>query len=86
VLASPHDCHLAPILRTSQERGRDLAATREVGTGEGGRVVEQVRDRARVDDVAAVLPCARADVDDPVGRGDGVLVVLDDDERVAQVT
>ncbi len=38
-----------------------------------------------VHDVAAVLAGARADVDDPVGRGDGVLVVLDDDERVAEV-
>jgi hypothetical protein len=28
---------------------------------------------------------ARADVDDPVGGADGVLVVLDDDERVAEV-
>ena len=28
---------------------------------------------------------ARADVDDPVGRADRVLVVLDDDERVAEV-
>jgi hypothetical protein len=38
-----------------------------------------------VDDVASVLPRARADVDDPVGGGDGVFVVLHDDERVAQV-
>jgi hypothetical protein len=32
-----------------------------------------------------VLPRARADVDDPVGVLDGVLVVLDDDQRVAEV-
>jgi hypothetical protein len=37
------------------------------------------------DDLAAVLPRSRADVDDPVGGGDGVLVVLDDDEGVAEV-
>ena len=36
-------------------------------------------------DLAAVLARAGADVDDPVGGGDGVLVVLDDDERVAEV-
>ena len=35
--------------------------------------------------VAAVLTGAGADVDDPVGLGDGVLVVLDDDECVTQV-
>ena len=42
-------------------------------------------DRAGVHDLAAVLARARADVDDPVGGGDGVLVVLDDDEGVAEV-
>ena len=47
--------------------------------------VEQVLDRAGVDDLAAVLAGARADVDDPVGDADGVLVVLDDDQGVAEV-
>ena len=37
------------------------------------------------DDLAAVLAGARADVDHPVGGADGVLVVLDDDQRVAEV-
>ena len=37
------------------------------------------------DDVTAVLARARADVDHPVGGPDRVLVVLDDDERVAEV-
>lgn len=36
-------------------------------------------------DLATVLTGAGADVDDPVGDLDGVLVVLDDDERVAHV-
>ena len=40
---------------------------------------------AGVHDATAVLPRARTDVDDPVGHPDGVLVVLDDDQRVAQV-
>ena len=47
--------------------------------------VEQPRDGAGVDHLTAVLAGTRADVDDPVGRGDGVLVVLDDDEGVAEV-
>ncbi len=38
-----------------------------------------------MDDLAAVLTGTRADVDDPVGGLDGVLVVLDHDERVAHV-
>ena len=48
-------------------------------------MVEQVLDRARHDDLAAVLPCTRTDVDGPVGMPDGVLVVLDHDQRVAEV-
>ena len=42
-------------------------------------------DRAAVDDRAAVLAGARADVDDPVALADRLLVVLDDDHRVAEV-
>ena len=45
----------------------------------------QVVDGAADDDVAAVLARARADVDHPVGGPDRVLVVLDDDQRVAEV-
>ena len=48
-------------------------------------MVEQVLDRAGDDDLAAVLTGAGADVDDPVGVADGVLVVLDHDQRVAEV-
>ena len=48
-------------------------------------MLEQARDRPGVDDLPAVLPRPGADVDDPVGRRDRVLVVLDDDEGVPQV-
>ena len=46
---------------------------------------EQLLQRALDDDLAAVLPRARADVDDVVGDADGLLVVLDDDHGVAEV-
>ena len=42
-------------------------------------------DRALGDDVAAVLARAGADVDDVVGGAHRLLVVLDDQQRVAQV-
>ncbi len=42
-------------------------------------------DGAAVHDLAAVLAGARADVDHPVGGPDRVLVVLDHDQRVAEV-
>ena len=48
-------------------------------------MLEQTPDGAGVHDLPAVLARARADVDHPVGGGDGVLVVLDDDEGVAEV-
>ena len=43
------------------------------------------RERPGVHDVPAVDTRARADVDDPVGRVDRLLVVLDDDQGVAEV-
>ena len=35
-------------------------------------------------DLAAVLARARSDIDDPIGGTDGVFVVFDDNERVAE--
>ena len=48
-------------------------------------MVAQILDRAGHHDLATVLTGTRADVDDPVGVVDGVLVVLDDDQGVAQI-
>ena len=64
---------------------RDRAPAGQVRAGQGGVVRLQAVDRAAVHDVAAVLARARADVDRPVRGADRVLVVLDDDQRVAQV-
>ena len=47
--------------------------------------LQDVLDRARHDDLAAVLPRARPDVDHVVGDADRLLVVLDDDHGVAEV-
>ena len=41
--------------------------------------------RALGDDMAAMHPGARPHIDDPVGGADRLLVVLDDDDRVAEV-
>ena len=71
--------------RPPDRRDRDLPAAGDVGAGDRVRVIAQVLDRAGDDDLAAVLAGTRADVDHPVGVVDGVLVVLDDDQRVAQV-
>ena len=63
----------------------DLLAPREVVAGQRARVLQEIGVAAGVHDGAAVDTRPGADVDDPVGGADGVFVVLDDDERVAQV-
>ncbi len=48
-------------------------------------MLQQPRHAARVHDLPAVLARSGSDVDDPVGRPDGVLVMLDDDQGVAEI-
>ncbi len=86
VLVRPVDGQLATDrARTTYGGDRDLATTAQVEPRQGVVVVEEALDAAGVDDLAAVLAGAGTDVDDPVGGADGVLVVLDDDEGVAEV-
>ena len=73
-------CGRAPL-----GRQRDLPRAGEVLPGEALGVGEDVVGRALGDDLAAVDAGAGADVDDVVGLHDGVLVVLDDDDGVADV-
>ena len=70
---------------TAHEGRLDAHPTGEVGAGERLLAAHEVRHRTAHHDPTAVLPRARADVDDPVRRADRLLVVLDHDERVAQV-
>ena len=75
-----------PLVRRAAYGGHgDRLAAGEVEAGLGVAVLEQLLDGAGVDDLAAVLAGAGPDVDDPVGGLDGVLVVLDDDQGVAEV-
>ena len=52
-----------------------------VGAGGGG----DLRWTAFTHDAAAVLAAFRAEVDDPIGVADDVEIVLDDDDRIAQI-
>ena len=63
----------------------DRACAAQELAGQRVRRGLDVVDRALGDDLAAVLAGARAHVDDPVGRAHRLLVVLDDDQRVAEV-
>ena len=62
-----------------------VALAAEVGAGDRARLGEDRLERPVGDDLAAVLPRPGPDVDDPVGRPDRLLVVLDDEHRVAEV-
>ncbi len=63
----------------------DLPPPGQERAGERRVALEQALEVARVHDLAAVLARERADVDDVVGLEDRGLVVLDHDERVAEV-
>ena len=56
----------------------------EILTGDG-IALQQLVHRALKYDLAAVAARARADVHDMIGREHGVLVMLDHDQRVAEV-
>ena len=56
---------------------------REEAAGDRIGVRRELADAALGDQPAAALARARADVDDVVGAPDRLLVVLDDDQRVA---
>jgi hypothetical protein len=63
---------------------RAIAA--QVGAGDRAWLGEEVVEPTVGDDLAAVLPRPGADVDDPVRGPDRLLVVLDDEDGVAQVS
>ena len=86
-VVGPRAAHADPIVagRAPALRHRDAAPAGEVLAGDRLLVLEQARDRARVDDLAAVLAGARADVDDVIGDADRLFVVLDHEHRVAEI-
>src|SRR4051794_5380543 len=79
--------HGEPVVaRFAPQRGYlDLALPRQVLPGDRLLGLQHVLDRARDDDLAAVLPRARTDVDHVIGDTDRLFVVLDDDHGVAEV-
>ena len=73
------------VVRARLARHLDATAPGEVVAGHRVRIGGDFVGRAFGDDAAAVHAGAGADVDHVVGAADGVLVVLDDDHRVADV-
>ena len=65
--------------------GEDFDFSSEVLAGDGRWIVHYLLGGAVGDEVAAVFSGARAEVEDVVGFADGVFVVLDDEDGVAEV-
>ena len=86
VRAGASDDDLALERGAPDARRRDGAQACEVRPRNRTFVPHQVFGGALEDDVAAMLACARPEVDDVVGRPDGLLVVLDDNDGVPQIT
>ncbi len=83
LLGAPHD-EPAPRLPAPGGHGHEALAG-QVLTGQRSLVAQQFLDGPRHHDLAAVLTRPGADVDHVVGGADGLFVVLDDDDGVAQV-
>ena len=73
------------VARAALRRDRHRPLAREIMAGQRIRIGGDLGRRSLGDDLAAMHARAGADVDDIVRRPDRVLVVLDDDHRVAEV-
>ena len=85
VLARATHPELLAVALPAGLRDRHRALAPQERAGHRAWLGKDGLERAVGDDLAAVLPCPGPDVDDPVGGPDGLLVVLDDQDGVAQV-
>ena len=79
------DGQFFPIALAADIRYGNALAAGQVLSGDGLFTLQQFIYRALKHDLAAVAARARADVDDMVGGEHGILVVLDHDQRIAEV-
>ena len=85
VLARAADDERLAVALPAPRRDRHRALAAQEGAGDRTRLREDGLERPVGDDLAAVLPRPGTDVHDPVRGADGLLVVLDDEDRVAEV-
>src|SRR5450759_2908577 len=85
-VVDPGAAHGEPLERQAALAGQgDASAPGQNVPGERRRVVHDLARRAFGDHAAAVLAGPRPHVDDVVGRAHRLLVMLDDDDGIAQV-
>src|SRR4051812_49310176 len=86
VLASAFDAdHTIGVHAATDLGNRDLDLPTQVAAGDGLGIGTYFVDGAFGDDESAVLPRARAQIDQVIGCLHRLLVVLDDDDGVAEV-
>ncbi len=85
VLAGPANDQLLAVALAPLLGDRYLQLAPKVRPGDRARLGHTALERPVRDDLPAVLPGSGPDVDDPVGGPDRLLVVLDDQDRVAEV-
>ena len=83
--ARPTNHELLAVSSAPSRRHWDLFIATQVRGRERVRIVDHLLDRPRGDDLATMLAGCRPDVDHVVGRSNRLLVMLDHDQRVAQV-
>src|SRR3979411_1695338 len=85
MLARPADDDGLRLRLPPARRNRDASATREISPRDRPRLLQDVVDAAFGDDPPAMFAGARTDIHDPVRGADGLFVVLDHEDRVAEV-
>ena len=74
------------VARTTVPRHVDATRTAQILSRNRGGGVDHIVNRASRDDFAAMLASARTEIDEVVGLANRFFVVLDDDDRVAEIT
>ena len=85
VLARPADAQPVPVARPPRLRHRHFRLPAQVGGGKRALRLLDPGQRTFRDHLAAVFAGPRPEVDDPVGLSHRLLVVLDQQDRVAEV-
>src|SRR5207302_1796290 len=87
VLPRPFDAqHATLVARAARAWHRYRLVPGEIAPGERARHADNLRHRPLGDHVPTVFARARTEIDDVVGRANGLLVVLDNDDGISEIS